>query len=248
MKHWEQMFLTYVYNHCSICNIPIYFYNIHMKPLQHISKTYAPATCAFSANVMSPCCLDEWSSSLRSLTLAQSSMPWSARRSPVRNLSTTRDHSSGRGRWMERSHDRRRKYEPEVRGSGKAAAGEQRGQNLSTASGDAQHRARASDMGEWMKMSHEIWMGSHASDAGEWMRMSHVRMGSHGTDGRSISLSISKSSLLFLYFLSLLYICIENPILSSYSSHDLPSPNQPIGYMCVSFHVIGSNFLSTERL
>jgi len=41
------------------------------------------------------------------------------------------DHSSGRGRWMERSHDGRRKYEPGVRGSGKGGAGEQRGQNLS---------------------------------------------------------------------------------------------------------------------
>jgi hypothetical protein len=27
MKHWEQKFTTYMYNHCNICNIPIYFCN-----------------------------------------------------------------------------------------------------------------------------------------------------------------------------------------------------------------------------
>jgi hypothetical protein len=40
MKHWEQAFAAYVYNHCNIYNISIYFYNIHTKPLQHTSKTY----------------------------------------------------------------------------------------------------------------------------------------------------------------------------------------------------------------
>jgi hypothetical protein len=34
-----------VYSHCNICNIPIYFYNIHIKHLQHISKT--PETYAY---------------------------------------------------------------------------------------------------------------------------------------------------------------------------------------------------------
>jgi hypothetical protein len=39
MKHWEQKLAMYVYNHCNICNIPIYFYNIHMKHLQHTYET-----------------------------------------------------------------------------------------------------------------------------------------------------------------------------------------------------------------
>jgi hypothetical protein len=28
-----------LYNYCNICNIPIYFCNIHLKHLQYISKT-----------------------------------------------------------------------------------------------------------------------------------------------------------------------------------------------------------------
>jgi hypothetical protein len=39
MKYLEQMFATYVYSHCNICNIQIYFCNIHMKHLQHTSET-----------------------------------------------------------------------------------------------------------------------------------------------------------------------------------------------------------------
>jgi hypothetical protein len=39
MKHLEQTLATYVYSHCNICNIPIYFYNIHMKHLQHTSES-----------------------------------------------------------------------------------------------------------------------------------------------------------------------------------------------------------------
>jgi hypothetical protein len=39
MKHWEQKLVTSVYNHCNICNIPIYFCNIHMRHLQHIYET-----------------------------------------------------------------------------------------------------------------------------------------------------------------------------------------------------------------
>ena len=36
MKHWENKFATYVYNHC---NIPINFCNIDIKYLQHTSET-----------------------------------------------------------------------------------------------------------------------------------------------------------------------------------------------------------------
>jgi hypothetical protein len=39
IKHLEQTLTTYVYSHCNICNIPIYFCNIHIKQLQHTSET-----------------------------------------------------------------------------------------------------------------------------------------------------------------------------------------------------------------
>jgi hypothetical protein len=35
----ERTLAICVYNHCNMCNITIYFCNIHMKHLQHISKT-----------------------------------------------------------------------------------------------------------------------------------------------------------------------------------------------------------------
>jgi hypothetical protein len=59
MKHWKQSFATYMYNHCNICNISIYFYNIHMKQLQHTYKTYA-CNMRFQYIVTSSCCLGEW--------------------------------------------------------------------------------------------------------------------------------------------------------------------------------------------
>ena len=40
MKYLEQTLAIYVYSHCNICNIPIYFCNIHMKHLQRTSETY----------------------------------------------------------------------------------------------------------------------------------------------------------------------------------------------------------------
>jgi hypothetical protein len=39
MKHLESILETYVYSHCNICNILIYFCNIDEKHLQHTSKT-----------------------------------------------------------------------------------------------------------------------------------------------------------------------------------------------------------------
>jgi hypothetical protein len=39
MKYLEQMFATYMYSHCNMCNILIYFCNIHMNHLQHTSET-----------------------------------------------------------------------------------------------------------------------------------------------------------------------------------------------------------------
>jgi hypothetical protein len=57
LKHWEQKLATYVYIHCNICNILIYFYcftistrntcNIQMKHLKHLKDSFA--TCISSA-------------------------------------------------------------------------------------------------------------------------------------------------------------------------------------------------------
>jgi hypothetical protein len=52
MIHWEVKLATYVYNHWNICNISIYFCNIHMKRLQYTCETSetlenTPATCVF---------------------------------------------------------------------------------------------------------------------------------------------------------------------------------------------------------
>jgi hypothetical protein len=45
MKHLEHMLATYMYNHCNMCNITIYFCNIHMKHLQHTSETLKTYSC-----------------------------------------------------------------------------------------------------------------------------------------------------------------------------------------------------------
>jgi hypothetical protein len=42
MKYLKQTLVTYVYSHCNVCNISIYFCNIYTKHLQHTSET--PAT------------------------------------------------------------------------------------------------------------------------------------------------------------------------------------------------------------
>jgi hypothetical protein len=41
IKHLEQTFATCVYNHFNMCNIMIYFCNIHLKHLRHTSETYS---------------------------------------------------------------------------------------------------------------------------------------------------------------------------------------------------------------
>jgi hypothetical protein len=56
MKHSEHTLETYMYSHCNMCNILIYFCNIKMKHLKHLKHTFA--TWAF--NAMSSCYLDEW--------------------------------------------------------------------------------------------------------------------------------------------------------------------------------------------
>jgi hypothetical protein len=45
MKHLEEMFATYVYSHCNIFNILIYFCNIQIKHLQHTSETLETYVC-----------------------------------------------------------------------------------------------------------------------------------------------------------------------------------------------------------
>jgi hypothetical protein len=42
--HWEKTLATYVYNHCNICDIPIYFCNVYLKHLQHTFKTFETLT------------------------------------------------------------------------------------------------------------------------------------------------------------------------------------------------------------
>ena len=39
MKYLERTLATYVYNYCNMGSITIYFCNIHMKHLQHTTKT-----------------------------------------------------------------------------------------------------------------------------------------------------------------------------------------------------------------
>jgi hypothetical protein len=60
MKQSEHTLETYVYNHCNMCNISIYFCNtdikhcnIPLKHLKHLKHTFA--TRAFS--IISPCYL-----------------------------------------------------------------------------------------------------------------------------------------------------------------------------------------------
>jgi hypothetical protein len=45
MQHLEQTLATYMHSHCNICNIPIYFCNIHMKHLQHAYETLETYAC-----------------------------------------------------------------------------------------------------------------------------------------------------------------------------------------------------------
>jgi hypothetical protein len=40
MKHLEYILEIYLYSHCNICNILIYFCNIDIKHLQHTSETF----------------------------------------------------------------------------------------------------------------------------------------------------------------------------------------------------------------
>jgi hypothetical protein len=39
MKHLEQTLETYMYSHCNMYNITIYFYNIKIKHLQYPDET-----------------------------------------------------------------------------------------------------------------------------------------------------------------------------------------------------------------
>jgi hypothetical protein len=53
MKHLEHTLETYVYSHCNVYNIPIYFCNTNIKHLQHTSEkleTYVYIMC-FQHNI-----------------------------------------------------------------------------------------------------------------------------------------------------------------------------------------------------
>jgi hypothetical protein len=54
MKHLEQMLATYVYNHCNMYNITIYFCNIHIKHLQYTSETFETIE-TYSCNMRFQC-------------------------------------------------------------------------------------------------------------------------------------------------------------------------------------------------
>jgi hypothetical protein len=45
MKHSENTLEIYVYSHCNMCNILIYFCNIKMKYLQHLDETLETCVC-----------------------------------------------------------------------------------------------------------------------------------------------------------------------------------------------------------
>jgi hypothetical protein len=45
MKYLEHTLETYVYSHCNMCNISIYFCNIHLKHLKHTLATCDISWC-----------------------------------------------------------------------------------------------------------------------------------------------------------------------------------------------------------
>ena len=65
--------------HCNICNIPIYFCNIHSKHLQHTSETSETIetyACNMRFHATSPCCLPHGGSApTRAPKLRQATMP-----------------------------------------------------------------------------------------------------------------------------------------------------------------------------
>jgi hypothetical protein len=55
LKHLEQTLAIYVYSHCNIYNISIYFCSIHVKHLQHVYKTlktYSYNTCFLAQHLL----------------------------------------------------------------------------------------------------------------------------------------------------------------------------------------------------
>ena len=92
---------THMYSHCNMCNILIYFCNMHMKHLQHTSKTSETLetyTCNMCFQVQH--LLAAWtngSSSTRSLALARSSMPRAVGRSPDERLCRSGNRMGRRG-------------------------------------------------------------------------------------------------------------------------------------------------------
>jgi hypothetical protein len=99
-----------VYNHCNICNISIYFCNIHMKQFQHTPKHLKHlkqmlATCAFKRKHL-----------LAALTKMEARRHGARRRCEARCHGVTRrspmrtDLGRGRDRRMERGHDGRHEF------------------------------------------------------------------------------------------------------------------------------------------
>jgi hypothetical protein len=57
IKYLEYTFEIYVYSHCNMCNIPIYFCNTDTNHLQHTSETPETYVCNMRFQCKSPCCL-----------------------------------------------------------------------------------------------------------------------------------------------------------------------------------------------
>ena len=102
------MLPTCLRNTCNICNIPIYFCNIHMKHLQHAYETPETLeTYACKMHFSTQHLLAAWAhrgTSTRSSMPARSSMP---RRSPVRS-SSARGPRRRKARWQHAARRRQR--------------------------------------------------------------------------------------------------------------------------------------------
>jgi hypothetical protein len=55
MKHWRQNPATYMYNHCNICNIMIYFYNIRINACNISLKHLKHLKCELATFIISQC-------------------------------------------------------------------------------------------------------------------------------------------------------------------------------------------------
>jgi hypothetical protein len=60
MRHLEQTLETYMYSHCNMCNITVYFCNIKMKHLQHLDETSKTLEHTKLATCVAQCHIAAW--------------------------------------------------------------------------------------------------------------------------------------------------------------------------------------------